>query len=180
MITTDVLIVGAGPVGLTLALDLGRRGISCVLMEQKAEPAFLPKMERCNARTMEIYRRLGVVDKIRAAGLSGDVPLDVYIVLAMDQPPLLRLPYPSADEARRRDPARTARRSSRVRSRDRVPRFPAGQLHHRRCARGRRRTHGTHARLHAFVRRLRCGDPPVERRVSALDRRLAPVRLSIT
>jgi 2-polyprenyl-6-methoxyphenol hydroxylase-like FAD-dependent oxidoreductase len=105
MITTDVVIVGAGPVGLTLALDLGRRGIACVLLEQKAEPAFLPKMERCNARTMELYRRLGVVEKIRKAGLRGDVPLDVYIVLAMDQPPLLRLPYPSADEARRTDRA---------------------------------------------------------------------------
>ncbi|MDF2114482.1 FAD-dependent monooxygenase [Roseiarcaceae bacterium H3SJ34-1] len=105
MIATDVVIVGAGPVGLTLALDLGQRGISCVLLEQKAEPAFLPKMERCNARTMELYRRLGVVDKIRKAGLKGDVPLDVYIVLAMDRPPLLRLPYPSADEARRTDRA---------------------------------------------------------------------------
>jgi len=105
MIATDVVIIGAGPVGLTLALDLGQRGISCILLEQKAEPAFLPKMERCNARTMELYRRLGVVDKIRKAGLRGDVPLDVYIVLTLDQPPLLRLPYPSADEARRTDRA---------------------------------------------------------------------------
>ena len=47
---TDVLVVGAGPVGLTLALDLGRRGVNCLLIEQKAAPEFLPKMERCNAR----------------------------------------------------------------------------------------------------------------------------------
>ena len=66
---TDVLIVGAGPIGLTLALDLGRRGVDCVLVEQKAAPEFLPKMERCNARTMEIFRRMGVADRIRRAGL---------------------------------------------------------------------------------------------------------------
>ena len=60
----DVLIVGAGPVGLTLAYDLGRRGVRATIIEQKAEPAFLPKMERCNARTMEIFRRLGLVDAV--------------------------------------------------------------------------------------------------------------------
>jgi 2-polyprenyl-6-methoxyphenol hydroxylase-like FAD-dependent oxidoreductase len=97
---TDVLIVGAGPVGLTLALDLGRRGVNCLLIEQKPAPEFLPKMERCNARTMEIFRRMGVADRIRAGGLAAGVPMDVFIVLAMNEPPLLRLPYPSVDEAR--------------------------------------------------------------------------------
>ena len=57
---TQVLIVGAGPIGLTLAIDLGRRGVPCTLIEQKEAPQFLPKMERCNARTMEIYRRMGL------------------------------------------------------------------------------------------------------------------------
>ena len=97
----DVLIIGAGPVGLTLAIDLGRRGVRCLLVEQKPAPEFLPKMERCNARTMEIFRRMGVADAIRRAGLRADVPMDVYIVLAMNEPPLLHLPYPSVDEARR-------------------------------------------------------------------------------
>jgi 2-polyprenyl-6-methoxyphenol hydroxylase-like FAD-dependent oxidoreductase len=99
-VTTDVLIVGAGPVGLTLALDLGRRGIRCTLIEKKDAPQFLPKMERCNARTMEIYRRIGVAEKVRAAGLRGDVPMDVYVALALNEPPLLHLKYPSVDEAR--------------------------------------------------------------------------------
>ena len=97
---TDVVIVGAGPVGLTLAVDLGRRGVRCTLIEQKPAPEFLPKMERCNARTMEIYRRMGLAEKIRAAGLPADVPMDVYIVLAMNEPPLLRLPYPSVSDSR--------------------------------------------------------------------------------
>jgi 2-polyprenyl-6-methoxyphenol hydroxylase-like FAD-dependent oxidoreductase len=96
---TDVLVVGAGPVGLTLAFDLGRRGVRCTLIEKKAAPEFLPKMERCNARTMEIFRRMGLVEEIRAAGLGRNVPMDVYIVLAMNEPPLLRLPYPSVAEA---------------------------------------------------------------------------------
>jgi 2-polyprenyl-6-methoxyphenol hydroxylase-like FAD-dependent oxidoreductase len=97
--TTDVLVVGAGPVGLTLAVALGRRGVPCMLIEKKPAPEFLPKMERCNARTMEIFRRMGVADQIRAAGLDRHVPMDVYIALAMNEPPLLRLPYPSVAEA---------------------------------------------------------------------------------
>ncbi len=100
MIDTQVLIVGVGPVGLTLAIDLGNSGIRAMLVEQKAAPAFLPKMERCNARTMEIYRRLGIAEKIRAAGLGADVPMDVFIVLSLTEPPLVHHPYPSVNAAR--------------------------------------------------------------------------------
>jgi len=96
---TEVLVVGAGPVGLTLAIELGRRGVACILIEKKAAPEFLPKMERCNARTMEIFRRMGLADRIRAAGLDRSVPMDVYIALAMNEPPLLHLPYPSVAAA---------------------------------------------------------------------------------
>ena len=88
---TKVLIVGAGPVGLTLAIDLGQRGVACTLIERKDRPAFLPKMERANARTMEIYRRMGLSKKIRAAGLSRHIPMDVYVVLDLARPPLLRM-----------------------------------------------------------------------------------------
>jgi 2-polyprenyl-6-methoxyphenol hydroxylase-like FAD-dependent oxidoreductase len=98
---TEVLVVGAGPVGLTLAIALGRAGVRCSLVEKKPAPQFLPKMERCNARTMEIFRRMGLAAKLRAAGLRADVPMDVYIIQAMDRAPLLRLPYPSVEEARR-------------------------------------------------------------------------------
>ena len=95
----EVLIVGGGPTGLTLAIDLGRRGVRCILIEQKDSPAFLPKMERVNARSMEIYRRMGLAQQIRAAGLRADCPMDVYIVLSLDRPPLLHLAYPSVVEA---------------------------------------------------------------------------------
>jgi len=97
---TQALIVGGGPVGLTLAIDLGRRGVRCTLIEQKEAPQFLPKMERCNARTMEIFRRMGIADRVRAAGLRDDVPMDVFIILSLPEPPLLHLPYPSVKAAR--------------------------------------------------------------------------------
>ena len=96
---TQVLIVGAGPVGLTLAIDLGRRGVRCTLLEQKNAPQLLPKMERCNARTMEIYRRMGIANKIRDAGFPRDCPMDVFIVTSLIEPPLLHLPYPSVAQA---------------------------------------------------------------------------------
>lgn len=100
MSESEVIIVGAGPVGLTLAIDLGMRGVRCTLIEQKAAPEFLPKMERINARTMEMYRRIGLAEPIRKAGLRGDCPMDVFVILDMQQPPLLRLRYSSTDEAR--------------------------------------------------------------------------------
>lgn len=107
MADTQVLIVGAGPVGLTLAVDLGKRGIRCTLIEQKEAPAFLPKMERCNARTMELYRRMGISERVRAAGLPRQSPMDVFIVLSLVEPPLWRLPFPSVAEAEREIAAST-------------------------------------------------------------------------
>lgn len=100
MVNTQVLVVGAGPVGLTLAVDLGLRGVRCMLVEQKEAPQFLPKMERCNARSMEIFRRMGLADRIRAAGLPAHCPMDVFVVTSIMEPPLLHLPYPSVAEAK--------------------------------------------------------------------------------
>jgi len=107
MVDTQVLIVGAGPVGLTLAVDLGMRGVRCTLVEQKEAPQFLPKMERCNARTMEIFRRMGLADRIRAAGLPAECPMDVFIVTSIMEPPLLHLPYPSVAQAKKEIAAST-------------------------------------------------------------------------
>ena len=98
---TQVLIAGAGPTGLTLAVDLGLRGVRCALIEQKPEPEFLPKMERCNARTLEIYRRMGIAEKVRDAGLPRDWPMDVYIVLSLAEPPLMHHAYPSVTQLKK-------------------------------------------------------------------------------
>lgn len=97
----QVVIAGGGPVGLTLAVDLGRRGVRTLLLEAKEEPLFLPKMERCNARSMEIYRRLGLADDIRAASSPTDASMDIGVVTTFAEDPVLRLAYPTVDEARK-------------------------------------------------------------------------------
>src|SRR5580704_7462143 len=99
-VDTQVLIVGAGPVGLTLALDLGRRGVHCTLIERNTTSIQLPKMERCNARTMEIYRRLGIAEQVRDAGLPRNAPMDVFLALSMADPALVHLPCPSVAQAK--------------------------------------------------------------------------------
>src|ERR1700680_4984502 len=100
MVETQVCIVGAVPVGLTLALDLGQRGVRCVLIERNEAAIQLPKMERCNARTMEIYRRWGIAERVRAAGLPRSAPMDVFLATSMADPPLARLACPSVAEAK--------------------------------------------------------------------------------
>jgi 2-polyprenyl-6-methoxyphenol hydroxylase-like FAD-dependent oxidoreductase len=75
---SDVLIVGAGPVGLTLAIDLAWRGIDVTVVETRARAAAPePKCNHVAARTMEIFRRLGVAEKVRNAGLPADYPHDI-------------------------------------------------------------------------------------------------------
>jgi len=76
--STQVAIFGAGPVGLCLALDLAWRGIRVTIVEQRT--AGEPPSVKCNhiaSRTMEAFRRLGFVDRIRAVGLPDDYPNDV-------------------------------------------------------------------------------------------------------
>lgn len=96
----DVIVAGAGPVGLTMIIDLGRRGISTMIMERDPTTAPWPKMDRSNARTMEIYRRMGIVDRVRALGYPGDNPMDVFLVRTMNEPPIATIPFPSVDEKR--------------------------------------------------------------------------------
>jgi 2-polyprenyl-6-methoxyphenol hydroxylase-like FAD-dependent oxidoreductase len=65
----DVLVVGAGPVGLTAAILLGRLGVSTLLVERHPGTSVHPKARAINARTMEIFRQCGVEEAVRAAGL---------------------------------------------------------------------------------------------------------------
>ena len=91
----EVLVVGAGPVGQTLAIDLAKRGVSVVLIERNQTCLQHPKMERCNARTIEFYRRLGLADRIRTASRFQDIPMDVFIATHLCGKKILQLPYPS-------------------------------------------------------------------------------------
>ena len=98
--STCVLIAGGGPVGLTLAIDLAHRGVPCILVDAKPAPLHLPKMERCNARTMEIFRRLGLADRIRSASFPVDARMDIAVTTRLCDEPLVRLEYPTVAQAR--------------------------------------------------------------------------------
>src|SRR5260370_22020586 len=92
--THEVIVAGAGPVGLTLAIDLGRRGVSCLIMERDPTTAPWPKMYRSNARTMEFYRRIAIVDRVRALGYPPDNPMDLFPTTRFSEPPSAALKSP--------------------------------------------------------------------------------------
>ncbi len=94
-VDANVLIIGAGPVGLTLAIDLAWRGIDVTVVETRA--AAEPPEPKCNhvaARTMEIFRRLGLSEKVRNAGLPADYPHDVSYRTTFTGLELTRIPIP--------------------------------------------------------------------------------------
>ena len=92
---TSVLIVGGGPVGSTLALDLAGRGIDVIVAEQNP-PDTQPGV-KCNhvaARTMEIFRRLGIAGRVRDAGLPPDHANDVAFRTTAVGPDFARIHIP--------------------------------------------------------------------------------------
>ena len=95
-----VIIIGGGPCGLMLAIELGRRGISTILLEEKSSPARFPAANATQARTMEHYRRLGFAEKVRALGLPPDYPTDIAYFTRYAKHELARFSLPSARAAR--------------------------------------------------------------------------------
>jgi 2-polyprenyl-6-methoxyphenol hydroxylase-like FAD-dependent oxidoreductase len=81
---TPVLIVGAGPVGLALAGDLGWRGVSCTVIEQTDGRIEQPKMDLVGVRTMEFCRRWDIVDWVREAPYPGDYPQDCVFLTGLN------------------------------------------------------------------------------------------------
>lgn len=65
---TDVLICGAGAAGLTLAIELARRGIACRLIEKNVSPFPGSRGKGLQPRTLEMFADLGVADRIAASG----------------------------------------------------------------------------------------------------------------
>jgi len=97
--TTSIAIAGAGPVGMTLAIDAALRGVKVVLIEARA--AGEPPSAKCNtvaARTMETFRRLGVAEAVRAAGLPDDYPTDTIYCTAITGHELTRIRMPARSE----------------------------------------------------------------------------------
>jgi 2-polyprenyl-6-methoxyphenol hydroxylase-like FAD-dependent oxidoreductase len=93
---TSVLIAGGGPVGLTLAMDLASRGIDVTVLETRR--AGEPPNVKCNqvsARSMEIFRRLGLADKIRNTGLPPEFRIDVSLCVSATGQELSRIKLPS-------------------------------------------------------------------------------------
>src|SRR5215217_2924295 len=98
--TIEVLIAGGGPFGLMLANELGRRGVTALLVDDKPSTAFNPQANATQARTMEHFRRLGFADEIRALGLPGDFPTDIAYFTRFATHELARFRLPSAREAK--------------------------------------------------------------------------------
>jgi 2-polyprenyl-6-methoxyphenol hydroxylase-like FAD-dependent oxidoreductase len=98
---TQVVIVGAGPSGLVLAIELGRRGVPCIVFEQNEGPPAFPKANATTSRTMEHFRRLGMVEEIRALGLPDDYAPDITYHTRFCHYELARLHWPSRAEALR-------------------------------------------------------------------------------
>jgi len=72
----DVVVIGAGPVGLALAGDLGRRGHKCLVVEKSDGTVTQPKMDMVGIRTMEYCRMWGLTEDVHKAGYNRSYPQD--------------------------------------------------------------------------------------------------------
>src|SRR5262249_50608989 len=97
----QVLIAGGGPVGMTLACELVQRGVTCLLVERNAGTTRHPKMDITNARSMELFRRLGLVDALRSVAVPEANNFDVSWITSLSGHELHRFRYPSVTEWRR-------------------------------------------------------------------------------
>ncbi len=98
--TVDVLIIGAGPVGLSLAIELGHRGITCLVTERNDRVGYSPRAKTTNVRTREHLRRWGIADVLRKASpIPPDYGANVVFATRMNGPLLAR--FGNAMHARR-------------------------------------------------------------------------------
>lgn len=104
-----VLIVGGGPVGTTLAGELGWRGIPCLTVEERERPTEHPKATLLGARSMELFRRWGLIEAIYAAALPPDVNYFITFSTRLAGHELYRVTSPSIRETIERPPEALAR-----------------------------------------------------------------------
>lgn len=87
MMTTraPVLIVGAGPTGMALAIELGTRQIASLVIERNDRVGHAPRAKTTHSRTREHLRRWGIADKLAAASPFGvDFPSNIVFVTKLD------------------------------------------------------------------------------------------------
>lgn len=93
---TPVLIAGAGPVGLALAIELSYRGIRCLVVEQTDGAVDFPTTNLANTRTCEHLRRWGIADRMRfQSGYPTDYPRNYLFVSRMDGFEIARFDHPA-------------------------------------------------------------------------------------
>ena len=98
--TFDVLVIGAGPVGLSLAIELGHRGITCLVVERNNRVGYSPRAKTTNVRTREHLRRWGIADALRQASpIPPDYGANVVFATRMNGHKLAR--FENAMHARR-------------------------------------------------------------------------------
>jgi choline dehydrogenase-like flavoprotein len=106
----DVIVAGAGPVGSTLAIDLGRRGVRCLLIERSPTTPPLSEdgpVERAHHGVLSPHRHRR---RVRALGYPADNPMDVFLTTRLSDPPIAVLKYPSVAGASPADRRRAERR----------------------------------------------------------------------
>jgi 2-polyprenyl-6-methoxyphenol hydroxylase-like FAD-dependent oxidoreductase len=88
---TDVMIVGAGPVGLAAAIELGQRGVRCIVVERNDRVGYSPRAKTTNVRSREHLRRWGIADALRRASpISPNRPSTVVFATRMNGPLIAR------------------------------------------------------------------------------------------
>jgi len=95
-----VVIAGAGPVGLVLALELSHHGIRSILVERRAATTTFPKMDITNARSMELLARLGLADLVRSVGVEPHHSFDVIFASSLAGREFARWRQPSVEAMR--------------------------------------------------------------------------------
>lgn len=99
LIEVPVVIVGGGPIGLAMTIDLGRRGVPTILLEQGDGTIEHPRTGLVAIRTMEAFRQWGIADDVRACGFPADYGLSMVFCTSLNGLLLDREPYPSMRDA---------------------------------------------------------------------------------